>query len=132
MDKARYEKGAALRRQVVGDQYVDAVGGESEDPFNGPVQEYFTEFIWGGVWAREGLPLKIRSIVVISTLIASGRLHLLGVQFKAAIRNGCTLEELREVIIQCAAFTGGPSAVDAMRVANEALADEIAAARSKK
>jgi 4-carboxymuconolactone decarboxylase len=126
MDKERFERGAALRRQVVGDEYVNGVDGYS-DAFNAPIQDYFTEIIWGGIWAREGLPLKTRSLVVIAILITAGRLHLLGVQFKAAIRNGCTLEEIREVIIQCAGFSGGPAAVDAMRVANEVLVNEIAA-----
>jgi 4-carboxymuconolactone decarboxylase len=131
MDKDRFERGAALRRQVVGDEYVNGVDKYS-DSFNGPIQEYFTEIIWGGIWAREGLPLKTRSLVVIAILITAGRLNLLGVQFKAAIRNGCTLEEIREVILQCAGFSGGPAAVDAVRVANEALAREIEALRKSK
>lgn len=129
MDAERFKTGAALRRNVLGDAYVDKVDAQYDDPFNRPIQDFFTEVIWGGVWARGGLPLKTRSMIVLAILISMGRLHLLGHQMRGAIKNGCTLEEIREVIFQTAAFCGGPAAVDAVRVANEVLTKEIAEAK---
>jgi 4-carboxymuconolactone decarboxylase len=120
-----YERGMAVRRKVVGEAYVDA--SIRTDPFNAPFQQIICEKVWGTYWTREGLPLRDRSLIVVAFLIAQGRSGELGLHLRGAITNGCTLEELRETIIQSIGYCGAPAAVEAMKVANTVLADLIAA-----
>ncbi len=118
--------GARLRRSLVGPEYYERAMART-DPFNQPFQEYFNTHVWDGVWSREGLSLKARSLVVVSCMIAQNRPNELLIHVRAALKNGWTLLELREVILQTAAYCGAPAAVEAMRVINEHMADEIAA-----
>jgi 4-carboxymuconolactone decarboxylase len=120
-----FERGTAIRRKVVGEARVKAVA--RTDPFNAPFQQYVCEEIWGKIWTREGLSLRDRSLIVVAFLVAQGRSHELELHLPGAIRNGCTLEELREVLIQAIGYCGAPFAVDAMRVANTVLAEQIQA-----
>jgi len=120
------ESGADLRRALVGPEYYDRAMAR-KDPFNQPFQEYLNTHVWGAVWDRDGLSLKSRSLVVVSCLIALNRPNELLIHVRAALKNGWTMLELREVIMQTAAYCGTPAAVEAMRVINEHLADEIAA-----
>lgn len=121
--------GLELRRSLVGEERVDRAMAQT-DSFNAPIQEYLNEHVWAAVWSRDGLSLKTRSLVVVSCLIALHRPRELALHVRAAVRNGWTLEELREVVLQTAAYCGAPAAVEATRVINEALAEEIAAAGS--
>ena len=118
--------GLSIRRRVLGDEYVDQAVARV-DKFNAPIQEFLNEQVWGGIWSRGQLPLKTRSLAVVSMLIALNRPKELGVHLRAAIRNGCAVEELREIILQAAAYCGAPAAVEAARVANDVLAPEIEA-----
>ena len=120
------EPGADLRRALVGPEYYDRAMAR-KDSFNQPFQEYLNTHVCGAVWNREGLSLKSRSLVVVSCLIALNRPNELLIHVRAALKNGWTMLELREVIMQTVAYCGTPAAVDAMRVINEHLADEIAA-----
>ena len=120
------ESGADLRRSLVGAQYYDRAMART-DPFNQPFQEYLNRNVWGAVWSRDGLSLKSRSLVVVSCMIALNRPNELLIHVRAALKNGWTLPELREVILQTAAYCGVPAAVEAMRVINEHMAEEIAA-----
>lgn len=112
--------GARMRRQVMGDAYVDR-GERERDPFLVPFYDLATQHAWGGVWVRPGLEVKQRSLVVVATLIALGRLHELRLHLRGALNVGWTAEELREVCLQIAAYGGYPAALDALLV----LADVI-------
>lgn len=125
------KSGFALRRSVVGAQYADRAMART-DSFNAPFQDYLNEHVWTAVWAREGLSMKHRSLVVVSCLIALNRPRELAIHARAAINNGWTVEELREVVLQTAVYCGAPAAVDAVRVMNEALPEEIAETAPRK
>src|SRR4051794_38011272 len=120
MDKTRYQEGLALRRAVLGSEYVDK-SLASADEFGGPLQELVTEFCWGAVWGRPELPVKTRSMLNLAMLTALNRPHELKIHVRGAVRNGCTKEEIREILLQTAIYCGVPAALDAMRVAREAF-----------
>ena len=88
-----------------------------------PMQELLTEYCWGAVWGREGLPHKTRSMLNIAMLSTLGRNHELKLHVKGAIRNGVTRDEIREIIMQVAIYAGVPAGVESFRVAQEALAE---------
>lgn len=114
--------GLATRREVLGDKYVDQALANA-DAFSWPMQELVTDFCWDSIWNRPGLPRRIRSLVNLSMLMALNRPHELKVHIIGAVRNGCTPEEIREVLLQGAVYCGVPAGVDAFRVAREALAE---------
>lgn len=122
MADERYEKGMAVRREVLGDEYVDRSLAEADD-FTMPFQELATACGWGAVWTRDGLSRKTRSLITISMAIALNRPHELALHLRGAIRNGCTREEIREVILHSAVYCGMPASLDAFRVAREVLAE---------
>lgn len=127
-DQTQFHAGLARRRQVLGDEYVDNAV-QRTDPFNASFQALITENIWGDVWGRPGVSLSQRSLMTLAFLIALNRPHELRLHLKAARRNGCTMEEIRELVVQASAYCGAPAAVDAMRQVNEVLADDIRAMR---
>lgn len=120
MTKEVYEKGLAIRREVLGAQYVDNAI-KSADAFNRPLQDLVTEYCWGAVWGRPGLPKKTRSMLNLAMLTALNRPHELKLHVKGALKNGVTREEISEVLLQAAIYCGVPAAVDAFRTAREAL-----------
>jgi 4-carboxymuconolactone decarboxylase len=122
MKKTLNPAGLATRRQVLGDDYVDRAL-ENADEFSWPMQELVTSFCWDAIWNRPGLPRKTRSLVNLAMLMALNRPHELKVHITGALRNGCTPEEIREVLLQGAVYCGVPAGVDAFRVAREALAE---------
>ncbi len=87
------------------------------------MQRLVTEYCWGAVWGRDGLPKKTRSLLNIAMISSLNRNHELGMHVKGAIRNGCTKDEIREVLLQVAIYCGVPAAVDSFRVAKAALAE---------
>ena len=113
-----YEKGLAVRKQVLGDDYVNQALANA-DEFSQPLQDYVTEHAWGAVWVRDGLSKKQRSMVTLSILVAINRPHELKTHIKGALNNGLTREEIREIFLQAAAYCGAPAAVDAFRTAKE-------------
>ena len=120
-----YEKGIEIRRSVLGADYVDrAIANASE--FAAPMQEFVTSYAWGAVWGREGLDKKVRSFINLAMLTALNRQHELGVHVRGALRNGCTEEEIREVLIQTAIYAGVPAAIEAFRTAEAILNEERA------
>lgn len=125
-DETRFQTGLARRRQVLGDAYVNGTV-QRADPFNTPFQRLITANIWGDVWGREVIPLRQRSLMTLAFLIALNRPHELRLHLQAARRNGCSMEEIRELIIQAAVYCGAPAAVDAIRHVNDVLADDIRA-----
>ncbi len=117
-----FETGMQVRRDVLGDEYVDNAI-KNADPFAAPFQEFATEYCWGKLWAREGLPRKTRSMINIGMLIALNRAVELEVHIRGALRNGCTPEEIREVLLQAAVYCGVPAGGEAFRVARKVLSD---------
>src|SRR5919205_905904 len=100
-----YEQGLAIRRQVMGDEYVDAAL-ERVTPFSEPMQQLVTEFCWGAVWSRPGLDRRTRSLINLAMLTALGRMHEFRVHVRGAINNGCTTEEIRETLLQATVYCG--------------------------
>ena len=120
-----YARGATNRLEVLGEAYVEKTWQRAqEDPFMRPLQECVTGLAWGGIWGRPGLERKTRSIITLSCLLALGRRHELALHLRGAINNGCTREELQEIIIHAGCYCGWPAAVDGFRIAKEVL-DEI-------
>jgi 4-carboxymuconolactone decarboxylase len=117
-----YETGLANRRAVLGDAHVDR-SLQSATPLTQPLQELVTEYCWGAVWDRPGLPKATRSLLTIAMLTTARHHDELSVHVRGGLRNGCTREEITEVIIQSAIYAGVPSALSAMRVAVRAIDD---------
>jgi 4-carboxymuconolactone decarboxylase len=114
------EEGMKIRRQVLGDEYVDRALNDP-DTFARPFQELVTRSVWGNVWTRPGLPLKTRSLVTLGILTALGNAAEISLHTKAALRNGCTREEIQEVLLHAAAYCGAPAGVTAFGAAKAAL-----------
>ena len=110
----RYERGLAIRREVLGREHVDATLA-AVDEIGRPLQELVTEYCWGELWARPGLPRTTRSLLNIGILTALNRPHELQLHTQGALRNGCTESEISEVVLQTAIYCGVPAAVDALR-----------------
>jgi 4-carboxymuconolactone decarboxylase len=117
-----WDKGLEVRREVVGDAYVDRSLAAMDD-FNQPLQEYVTRYAWGDIWRRPGLDRRARSILNIGMLVALNRPHELKLHLRGAIRNGVTREEMRECLLQSAVYCGAPAALDAFRTAREVFAE---------
>lgn len=118
-----YEKGMTIRRQVLSDSYVERSIANADD-FTRDLQRMITEFAWGGVWSRDGLSLKQRSLNNLCMLAALNRPHELEIHLRGALRNGCSAAEIRETLLQVAIYAGFPAAVDAFRVAKRVLTEE--------
>lgn len=120
MSKEMWEKGLAVRKELLGAQYVDKQI-QGADDFNMPLQELVTEYCWGWLWSRPGLPRKTRSMLNLAMLAVLNRHHEFKTHVKAALRNGCTRDEIREVLLQVAVYAGVPAGVEAFRLAREAF-----------
>ena len=115
-----YDKGMKIRREVMGDDYVDRALA-SVDDFNREFQTMVTEHAWGAIWSRPGLPRKQRSLINLSMLAALNRPEEFELHFRGALKNGCTLEELKETLLQIAVYCGMPAGVSAFRIARKVL-----------
>jgi 4-carboxymuconolactone decarboxylase len=118
MTKALFEAGLKVRREVLGAEYVDASIAQADD-FNRPLQELVTEYCWGAVWTRPGLSRKTRSLINLAMLTALNRPHEVELHLRGALNNGCTKEEIMEVLLQTAIYCGVPAAVDSCRLARK-------------
>jgi 4-carboxymuconolactone decarboxylase len=125
MDREKFDAGMAVRRAVLGDKYVDESLARADD-FTRPLQELVTEGCWGTIWTRPGLPLKTRSLVNVALLAALNRPHELKVHVRGALNNGCSTEEIQEILLQVALYAGMPAGMDGFRTASEALRDSAA------
>ncbi|MGD9744463.1 MAG: carboxymuconolactone decarboxylase family protein [Dongiaceae bacterium] len=117
-DKQTLEAGLKVRREVLGDDYVNRAM-QQGDEFSRPFQELVSEFCWGSIWTRADLPRKTRSLLNIAMLTALNRPHEVRIHLKGALTNGCTREEIREVLMQAAVYCGIPAGVDSFRIARE-------------
>ncbi len=123
MDKKTYETGLGIRTDVLGKEYVENALRTADD-FNRPFQELVTEYCWGAIWGREGLPRRTRSLLNLAMIGVLNRPHELKAHVAGALRNGVTKDEIREVFMQLAIYAGVPAGVDAFRVAREVFAQE--------
>jgi 4-carboxymuconolactone decarboxylase len=110
--------GAQVRRQVLGDDYVNRTS-QIQDPLLQPFFQAGIDHVWGGLWNRPGLELKYRSLAVVAALTALGRPHELRIHLRGALNLGWTPEELREALLQIGGYAGFPAALDALRVLTE-------------
>lgn len=115
-----FERGLRTRKEVLGDDYVDR-SLANVDAFSKPLQELVTEFCWDRIWNRPGLSRKTRSLLNIAMIAVLNRPHELRIHVAGAIRNGCTKEEIREVLLQVTVYGGVPAGVDGFRIAREVL-----------
>jgi len=120
-----FDKGLAVRKDVLGAQYVEN-SIKNADDFSRPLQELVTEYCWGAIWTREGLPRKTRSMLNLAMLATLNRPHELELHIRGAMRNGCTRDEIREVLLQVAIYAGIPAGVDSFRTARKVFAEEDA------
>jgi 4-carboxymuconolactone decarboxylase len=122
MSKEVFDRGLEIRKSVLGAEYVEKSFASADD-FNRPMQELVTEYCWGAIWGRDGLPKKTRSIINLAMISALNRPHELKIHVKGALKNGVTKEEIREVFLQVAIYCGVPAGVDSFRIAREAFAE---------
>ncbi|MEW2164555.1 4-carboxymuconolactone decarboxylase [Streptomyces sp. NPDC007084] len=118
-----YEAGIKVRREVLGDAHVDRALA-SADEFSADFQEFVTRYAWGEVWNRPGLDRRSRSCVTLTALVAGGHLDELAFHTRAALRNGLTPVEIREVLLQAAVYCGVPAANSAFKVAQQVIREE--------
>ncbi|HTK36373.1 MAG TPA: carboxymuconolactone decarboxylase family protein [Caulobacteraceae bacterium] len=121
MDETLKARGEAVRRQVLGDDYVDRTIANADD-FSAPFQDVLNTYCWGLAWTDPALDLKQRSLLNLGMLAALGRMHEFAIHFRGAVRNGLTDAELRAALIQIAVYCGAPAGVEAFRVAREVRA----------
>ena len=121
IDKDLFEKGLKIRREVMGDERVDASMGNLEDFNRDFMEEFITEIGWGAVWGRDGLSRKQRSLLNLGMLAALGKMNEFEGHFRGAINNGLTREELREALMQIALYCGAPAGMEAFRAAAKVL-----------
>lgn len=121
MSEDLWQKGLEMRASVLGADYVAAATGDPQDVFR-PLQELVTEYCWGTVWRREQLPPRTRSMLTVSMLIARGQEQELALHIHGALENGCTQEEIVEIIVHSAIYCGVPAAIGAARVARKVFA----------
>ena len=123
MSDETYDRGMKTRREVLGDEHVDnAVAGTT--PFTADFQELITRYAWGEIWSRPGLDRRTRSCITLTALVALGHHHELAMHVRAALRNGLTPDEIKEVLLQSAVYCGVPAANRAFAIASEVLAEQ--------
>jgi 4-carboxymuconolactone decarboxylase len=118
MDKPMFEKGLAIRKSVLGAEFVDNAFATADD-FNREYQELVTQYCWGEVWGRPGLDKKQRSMLNLAMLSALNRPHEVEIHVKGAIANGLTKDEIKEIFMQVAIYCGVPAGVDSFRIARK-------------
>ena len=116
------EEGMRIRREVLGDEHVDRAVERTTD-FTRDFQDLITRYAWGEIWARPGLDRKTRSCITLTALVALGRLEELELHVGAALRNGLTPDEVKEVLLHSAVYCGLPAANSAFAVAQRVLED---------
>ena len=117
-----YDDGMKVRREVLGDAHVDAAI-ENTTEFTADFQDLITRYAWGEIWARPGLDRKTRSAITLTALVALNHHEELAMHVRAALRNGLTPDEIKEVLLQTAIYCGVPAANRAFAVA-QAVLDE--------
>jgi 4-carboxymuconolactone decarboxylase len=122
LDHETYRRGLEIRSAVLGEAYVNEALAKADD-FTKPLQDLLTEYCWGAVWGRDGLPLKTRSMLNLGMISVLNRPNELRTHIKAALTNGVSRDEIREIFLQVAIYAGMPAAVDSFRIAGAAFAE---------
>jgi 4-carboxymuconolactone decarboxylase len=117
-ERQRYEQGMKVRRAVLGDAHVDA-SIENRNEFNEEFQDLLTRYAWGEIWTRPGLSRQTRSMLTLAMMVALNRPDELRLHLRAALNNGVSREEIREVLLQTAIYCGVPAANSAFHLAQE-------------
>jgi 4-carboxymuconolactone decarboxylase len=123
MSDDAYERGMAVRREVLGDEHVDRAT-ERATEHTRDFQDFITRYAWGEIWSRPGLDRRTRSCVTITALVAIGRFDELAMHIRAARRNGLSPEEIAEVLLQTAVYCGVPAANSAFHVFQRVLDED--------
>jgi len=118
LDRETYQRGLEIRSAVLGEAYVNKALADADD-FTQPLQDLITEYCWGAVWGREELPRKTRSMLNLAMIPILNRPNELRTHIKAALTNGVSRDEIREIFLQVAIYAGVPTAVDSFRIARE-------------
>ncbi|EHY56257.1 hypothetical protein ABEF95_001091 [Exophiala dermatitidis] len=116
-----FQEGELVRRAVLGDDYVDKALEKGQSEFTKPLQQFITEYAWGTVWTRPELERKYRSLINLGFLIALKSWAELKLHTKGAIRNGISVVEIREIVMQSMIYCGVPTGVEAMRQTEVAI-----------
>jgi 4-carboxymuconolactone decarboxylase len=111
-----------MRRRVLGEGHVNRSLDQVTE-FSRPIQEFVTEYCWGATWTREGLDLRVRSMLNLAMLTALNRPFELAAHVRGALQNGVTVSEIQEVLLQTAIYVGVPAALESYRVAEQVLID---------
>ena len=119
-DKDRFKQGMTVRRAVLGDEWVDRAQAK-RNAFTADFQDFITRYAWGEVWSRPGLDRRNRSLMTLAMMIALGRWEEFRLHVRAALNNGLTVDEIKEVILHSAVYAGVPAANSAFAEAVEAL-----------
>jgi 4-carboxymuconolactone decarboxylase len=122
MDQELFEEGLRKRREVLGAAYVDAALARA-DAFSRPWQEFMTQYCWGALWGRPGLPRKTRSMLNLAMLVALNRPDEFKVHVRGALGNGVSREEIGEILLQTAVYAGVPAANAAFKDAREVFVE---------
>jgi 4-carboxymuconolactone decarboxylase len=117
-ERKRYEQGMKVRREVLGDAHVDR-SLKNRDAFNEEFQDLITRYAWGEIWSRPGLPRQTRSMITLAMMVALNRGEEFRMHVRAALNNGVTREEIKEVLLQAAVYCGVPAANSAFHAAEE-------------
>jgi len=123
MASEQYETGLRIRKEVLGEEYVDRAL-SSADAFNEDFQTFVTEYCWGAGWGRDGLEKKQRSLLNLAMLSALNRPTEFKIHLRGALTNGCSLDEIRDTLIQVAIYCGIPAGVEAFRLAREVFTED--------
>ena len=122
-DEERRERGMKIRREVLGDDHVDRAQAGTT-PLTKDFQDLLTRYAWGEIWARPGLDRRTRSCITVAMTVALNRPDELALHLRSALRNGVTVGELREILLQTAVYCGIPAAHTAFRIAQEVLGSD--------
>ena len=128
MSDELFETGLAIRREVLGDKYVEASMAGADD-FNREFLRFMTEYCWGGAWGRSALSRRDRSLLNLVMLGTLGRAEEFKVHLRGALTNGCTREEIKDALIQLTVYAGVPAGVEAFRHARAVFAEVDAPAQ---
>ncbi len=126
MNDDTHDRGLQVRREVLGDAHVDRAVERTTD-FTADFQDLITRYAWGEIWSRPGLDRRARSLITVAMLVALGREEELAMHVRAALGNGVTPAELKEVLLQCAIYCGVPAANGAFAIAQRVLDEETTA-----
>jgi len=121
-EQKRYQEGLSVRREVLGSEHVDR-SLERLNDFNRDFQDMITRYAWGELWSRPGLPRNTRSILTLGLMFALNRMDEFRMHVRAAVRNGVSREEIKEVLLQVAIYCGVPAANSAFHAAEEVFAE---------